>query len=309
MTALRPTRPSTWVASVVTVAVTMAIGCSNPDPTSPEALNGDLTHQVQAGPTPRDEDFIDELKAGTFTVCKVAEGSGLSFRFETTAIGPGVSEAPVYEPEVSLADGQCADVYTAPEGTGIGPDLVTITEDVPAGYHVARVAVWSLEEQEDGSFETTFHELPAETTTVEGQIDAGKIGCVVIFYDASEPSDGPGTGTPGYWHKPENWPVDAIEIGGTTYTKEEATDLIDMPVRGDKTKTMFPSLVAAKLNVIIGNDDSCIADAIAEADVWMEDHPVGSGVRGDSEAWDAGEPLHEMLDDYNNGLLCAPHRD
>jgi hypothetical protein len=28
-----------------------------------------------------------------------------------------------------------------------------------------------------------------------------------------------------------------------------------------------------------------------------------------SSAWSQGGPLHTKLDDYNNGLLCAPHRD
>jgi len=37
--------------------------------------------------------------------------------------------------------------------------------------------------------------------------------------------------------------------------------------------------------------------------------PVGSGVRGKSDAWREGDPLYLMLDDYNNGLLCAPSRD
>ena len=25
--------------------------------------------------------------------------------------------------------------------------------------------------------------------------------------------------------------------------------------------------------------------------------------------WKVGEPLHRQLDNYNNGMLCAPHRD
>ena len=39
--------------------------------------------------------------------------------------------------------------------------------------------------------------------------------------------------------------------------------------------------------------------------------PVGSGVKagGKKSPWREGEPLYEMLDDYNNGLLCAPSRD
>ena len=38
-------------------------------------------------------------------------------------------------------------------------------------------------------------------------------------------------------------------------------------------------------------------------------HPVGSGVSAASLAWRVGEPLHRQMDNYNNGMLCAPHRD
>ena len=79
--------------------------------------------------------------------------------------------------------------------------------------------------------------------------------------------------------------------------------------RGDKTYDMFAQLVAAKLNVLIGNTDLCISDIITEADAWMSAHHVGTDVSADSEAWKMAEGWHEMLDDYNNGLLCAPHRD
>jgi hypothetical protein len=36
---------------------------------------------------------------------------------------------------------------------------------------------------------------------------------------------------------------------------------------------------------------------------------VGSGVHAASVAWKIGEPLHRQLDNYNNGMLCAPHRE
>mgnify|MGYP001090198550 CR=1 FL=1 len=72
---------------------------------------------------------------------------------------------------------------------------------------------------------------------------------------------------------------------------------------------MFNALVAAKLNVLIGNDDSCIAETISDADTWMTNNPLGSGVKGNYPAWqDVGEPLYEKLDAYNNGELCAPSR-
>lgn len=119
----------------------------------------------------------------------------------------------------------------------------------------------------------------------------------------------PGTGTPGYWkNHPSAWPVSSIVVGGITYTKAEAIAWLGK-VGKDKSATMFSSLVPAMLNVMIGNPSSCITSTIAAADVWMAAHPVGSKVAGGSTAWAEGEPLHQLMDAYNNGLLCAPHRN
>ena len=120
----------------------------------------------------------------------------------------------------------------------------------------------------------------------------------------------PGTGTPGYWkNHPEAWPVNFISVGGITYTKAEALALLEKPGK-DKTLTMFSSLVPAILNVLVGNDGSCVSSTIAAADEWMKKYgPVGSGVHAASFAWKVGEPLHRQMDNYNNGMLCAPHRD
>jgi hypothetical protein len=119
----------------------------------------------------------------------------------------------------------------------------------------------------------------------------------------------PGTGTPGYWkNHPEAWPVGGITIGGRWYTKDEAIAWLKK-VGKDKTTTMFSSLVSAKLNVRIGNDGSCVSGTITAADAWMATYPVGNNVAASSPAWTVGEPLHQTLDNYNNGRLCAPHRD
>ena len=120
----------------------------------------------------------------------------------------------------------------------------------------------------------------------------------------------PGTGTPGYWkNHPEAWPVPSITVGGVTYTRDQAISWLDR-VGKDKTTTMFSSLVSAMLNVKIGNDASCVASTITAADQWMATYgPVGRGVAAASFAWKIGEPLHRLMDNYNNGMLCAPHRD
>lgn len=125
-----------------------------------------------------------------------------------------------------------------------------------------------------------------------------------------EPPTGLGTGTPGYWmNHSKAWPSGEIEIGGTTYSRKQAIKLMKSSVAGDKTLNMFAQLVAAKLNVAIGNEDSCIADTISAADSWMSLHPAGSSVDASSSAWEEGSPLHSKLDQYNNGQLCAPSRD
>jgi hypothetical protein len=130
------------------------------------------------------------------------------------------------------------------------------------------------------------------------------------FCECCEDDGDPGTGTPGYWkNHPEAWPVEEITIGGVTYPKAEAIGYMANQTEGDMTYVMFMHLVAAKLNVLIGNESSCIDGTIAAADAWMAAHPVGSGVTADSAAWDEGEPLKDMLDKYNNGELCAPERD
>jgi hypothetical protein len=118
-----------------------------------------------------------------------------------------------------------------------------------------------------------------------------------------------GTGTPGYWkNHPEAWP-DTITIGGITYSRDDAIYWLKR-VGKDKTTTMFSSLVSAKLNVLIGNVSSCVTTTITRADAWMATNgPVGSNVAASSPAWAAGQPLHMTLDDYNNGRLCAPHRN
>ncbi len=120
----------------------------------------------------------------------------------------------------------------------------------------------------------------------------------------------PGTGTPGFWkNHDEVWPVDSITVGGVIYTKEEAISYLWMPEKGDKTYTIFRALVSAKLNILIGNNDSCIAESISAADNWLLTYgPVSNGIKGSSDAWGEGEPLYLNLDQYNNGLLCAPSR-
>jgi hypothetical protein len=144
----------------------------------------------------------------------------------------------------------------------------------------------------------------------------------IIGPDASEPPGGidptnPGTGTQGYWRNhPEAWvdyygnPIDEITVGGTTYTKAEAISHMDSKPKGDRTINLFRQLVAAMLNVAINNDDACIAAEIDAANDWLAINTLGSGIGAKDAAWTVEiDAAHEKLDEYNNGQLCAPHRD
>jgi len=138
---------------------------------------------------------------------------------------------------------------------------------------------------------------------VTGQYDG------VTVYD-EDPSNyygaySPGTGTPGYWkNHPEEWPVNEIEVGGILYTIDESLDILNSPVKRDKTINMFAAIVSAKLNILAGNYADCINQTLSEADDWMTANPPGSGVRASSDEWNDAESLFTTLDMYNNGMLC-----
>jgi len=145
------------------------------------------------------------------------------------------------------------------------------------------------------------------------------------LYSVPPPPPPGGAGTPGYWkNHPEAWPVQFIVIGGITYTKDQAIAYMKLAEKyttgkkADGTCIMFFQLVAAVLNVELNkaNPDwvACVTEGdpsvIAAAQAWMTAHPLGSAVKCSSPVWtEVGEPLKNLLDAYNNGLLCCPSRD
>jgi len=145
--------------------------------------------------------------------------------------------------------------------------------------------------------------------------------CTVSFSGGAKGSIGPidplqppimePTATQGYWKNHLSaWPIDPITVGGVTRSAAEANNLLRRPPKGDKTWSMYRQLTAAVLNLANGSDPSCIQAEVDAANQWLIDNPLGSGVKAGSSAWkDSGDALHETLDAYNNGELCAPHRD
>ena len=207
---------------------------------------------------------------------------------------------------VSLSGAATGTFTTGADGQYLFSNLCagayTVSVMGPMGYHASQANQGDNDATDsDGLGATNSAAVTLGPTDNNDTIDFG-------FWKT--PTTGPGTGTPGYWkNHPEAWPTEFIlQIGGVIYTKEQALAWMDQP-DGDKTITMFRSLVSAKLNVAVGNDSSCIAGTISEADAWMAQYgPVGSKVKARTAAWKAGEPLYQEMDAYNNGDRCAPHR-
>ena len=142
----------------------------------------------------------------------------------------------------------------------------------------------------------------------EVQIADGK-AVVNLDMECDEAPVGTGVSGIGYWkNHPEAWPVQSISLGGVTYSKAQAIQTMRMPERGDMTRNVFRHLLAAKLNVLSGNDAECILDAILYADSWLARNPMGSNVRINSRGSRDIMGVLVRLGAYNGGLLCAPPR-
>ena len=114
-------------------------------------------------------------------------------------------------------------------------------------------------------------------------------------------SDGGEPLTPGYWkNHPDAWPIESVTIGGITYTKAEAIELLDSNAK-DATYKLASHLIAAKLNVANGVSASTfVLDAIEDADAFLSTHPLGSDPRGADRDYALG--LKDILDNFNNGF-------
>ena len=114
------------------------------------------------------------------------------------------------------------------------------------------------------------------------------------------------TSTAGYWAN-HAWCVQTISLGGQTYTRDQAIDIINNSTSGDKTYSLAAQLIGVKLNTDCGGADStCVELAITAADSWLILHAIGSGVTSNSAAWKQVKAAFVTLTDYNEGRLCVP---
>jgi hypothetical protein len=138
-----------------------------------------------------------------------------------------------------------------------------------------------------------------------------------VFVQVYPPDNGGCTYTQGYWknHGPagcasgnnsNEWPVNNLSLGNVPYSDSELCSIFKQSVKGNGLVSLAHQLIAAKLNVANGADDSSIAATIAAADALIGGlvvPPVGSG----SLAPAATSTLNGLLAGYNEGLTGPGH--
>jgi hypothetical protein len=132
--------------------------------------------------------------------------------------------------------------------------------------------------------------------------------------EACEPAGGC-TYTQGYWktHGPiptgnnvNEWPVTSLTLGGVSYTDLELQAIFDKPAAGNGLITLAHQLIAAKLNLASGADDSAIAGAIASADALIGSLIVPPGGAGSLPS-SATSSLTAALTLFNQGDIGPGH--
>ncbi|HEX3557099.1 MAG TPA: SdrD B-like domain-containing protein [Thermoanaerobaculia bacterium] len=251
------------------------------------------TFTVASGSSRTDVDFgyRGNLSIGD-RVWRDANANGLQDTFETGINGVTVQ---------LLNSGGTVIATTTTSGNG----NYTFS-NLMAGIYTVRIVTSTL----GAATFTETYDLDGVATANQATVNLTASRTDVDFgYHFPSPTAG-GTGTLGYWKThPEAWPIQSITIGGITYTRDQAIVWLGTPVRGDESIALFHQLVPAELNAIMSNNISCIFPIIQAADAWMAQHPVGSGVSTSSTIGQQGNALEVQLDSYNNGNLCAPHRN
>ncbi|MEP7218925.1 MAG: SdrD B-like domain-containing protein, partial [Bacteroidota bacterium] len=276
------------------------------------------------------------LPAGVYAVrISGVDMSNLNaWRFPFDAVGVTANGVPVIPLESDFNDGVVdADIYYDANANSVRdagePGIPAVSLTLGVDYNQDGVADWTYTGTTDingrahfGSLKGGRYTLKTDTATLADDAvptydpdgiatpNVASFDLTLTHKTVAAPfgyrrTSPPGTGTRGYWvNHPENWPVSQITLGCVTYSQAEAIAILQKATKGDKTYIIASQLIATKLNLVNGNNSSCIAGTVASADDWMCSNPLGSGGKN---AWTTGQVLEKALDDYNNGRSCASH--
>jgi hypothetical protein len=96
-----------------------------------------------------------------------------------------------------------------------------------------------------------------------------------------------------------------LQLGNVTYNQQQLLSILENAVRANGLVSLAHQEIAAKLNIAIGANASCIGQTLAEVDALIENlviPPVGNGFLTPHEVADHVSTLTQ----YNEGFLCAP---
>jgi hypothetical protein len=131
------------------------------------------------------------------------------------------------------------------------------------------------------------------------------------------PADPGCTLTQGYWktHNPTvcdatpdsplcvQWPVNSLTLGNNVYNISQLLAILNTPAQGNGLLTLAHQLIAAKLNIANGADDSAIASVVAAADATIGNLVVGT----DFLSAGSTSALVTDLTNYNEGATGPGH--
>lgn len=220
-----------------------------------------------------------------------------------------------------------ADVFTTSVQELYGPAPVPLntwthlaaTYDAVNGQSLYLNGIQVVHVATSGSMITSVGPLRLGGNSIWGEYFTGLIDEVRVYNQALSQTDiqadmntpiGPCVRGPGYWmNHAEAWCMPTIQIGCVTYTRAEAIAIMRHNSSQDKTYTLAQQLIATKLSIACKNTSNCISGAVVAADSWFCAHPVGSGVKASSSAWQQIQATHNLLANYNAGQLCSPSCD
>ncbi len=158
---------------------------------------------------------------------------------------------------------------------------------------------------------------------VNSDLEVGQCECFEIRVCKKEcDNNGPDpslgcTFTQGYWktHGPpgcvngnntNQWPVASLMLGNVNYTNIQLCSILQQAVAGNGLISMSHQLIAAKLNVANGADNSVVGATIAAADALIGNlivPPVGGGFLSTATT----SAFNDILAAFNEGKLNVPH--
>ncbi len=98
----------------------------------------------------------------------------------------------------------------------------------------------------------------------------------------------------------ESWPLQEVLIGGETYSRDKLRYLTNL-TSPNAQESLLIELVVYTLNVYQGADGASIAQTVAAAINWLDEHPEGSGSTRDQ--LENADRLAGILRDFNQGNI------